>query len=274
MRGRISSMTTIFTPTQQAAWEEDGYLHIPGLLTPAETERLQEWVAEISSWPAEAGKWMHHFEQTPSGPQLARSEYLTAFHGGLRRLLMEGKLSEVAEELLGEPVRLYKEKINYKYAGGGGYRAHQDAPAYEFVKNHITCSVAVDRATTENGCLFFAAGWHRRGLLHLDDRGCIAPDFAATLPWRPLPMEPGDAVFFSSFAPHLSPPNNTDDARRALYVTYNAASEGDWRESYYEDKRRSLAAVHDSAGGLMRISKIDHFEGKPARVLMKGSRDE
>ena len=51
--------------------------------------------------------------------------------------------------------------------------------------------------------------------------------------------EPGDAVFFDSFAPHKSAPNLTDRARRVLYITYNAASEGDHLEQYYADKRQS-----------------------------------
>ena len=38
-----------------------------------------------------------------------------------------GRVIEAVGELLGEPAVLYKEKINYKYPGGGGYAAHQEA---------------------------------------------------------------------------------------------------------------------------------------------------
>ena len=37
----------------------------------------------------------------------------------------------------------------------------------------------------------------------------------------------GDAIFFDSFIPHRSYPNSTEEPRRVLYVTYNAASAGD-----------------------------------------------
>ena len=75
-------------------------------------------------------------------------------------------------------------------------------------------------------------------------------------------MEAGDALFFSSYAPHKSPPNHSDRPRRTLYLTYNATTEGDLREEYYQDKRRSLAA-RKAAGEKARISKIGHFAGIP-----------
>ena len=48
-----------------------------------------------------------------------------------------------------------------------------------------------------------------------------------------------DAIFFNSYTPHRSGPNMTNNRRRVLYVTYNAASEGDHRREYYADKRLS-----------------------------------
>jgi ectoine hydroxylase-related dioxygenase (phytanoyl-CoA dioxygenase family) len=56
----------------------------------------------------------------------------------------------------------------------------------------------------------------------------------------PLPTEPGDVVFFDSYVPHASKPNLTDRARRALYLTYNRASDGDHRARYFADKRAAF----------------------------------
>ena len=60
-----------------------------------------------------------------------------------------------------------------------------------------------------------------------------------TLDYISVPTNPGDTIFFDSFIPHRSGPNMTDEKRRVLYVTYNAASEGDNRKKYYADKRLS-----------------------------------
>ena len=47
-------------------------------------------------------------------------------------------------------------------------------------------------------------------------------------------------VLFDAYVPHRSAPNLTDSPRRVLYLTYNKASEGDHRERYYADKRKSF----------------------------------
>lgn len=244
-------------------WEQKGYVQFPSFLSETETNDLKEWVEQISSWPPDPEKWMHHFEQIGPIARPARTEYIIDFHDGLRRLLTTGKVPETAGSLLGQPVVLYKEKINYKYPGGGGYAAHQDAPAYEFVKLHITCSIAIDDATPENGCLYFAPELHREGLIHLNDQGCIEESKAKSLNWEPIPMKAGDALFFSSYAPHYSPSNQTDQSRRTLYLTYNALAEGDLRESYYADKRQAFADAAKTGDQRMRVSKIGHFNGKP-----------
>jgi ectoine hydroxylase-related dioxygenase (phytanoyl-CoA dioxygenase family) len=56
----------------------------------------------------------------------------------------------------------------------------------------------------------------------------------------PVPTEPGDVLFFDSLAPHASKPNLTDRPRRMLYLTYNAAAEGDHHDRYFAEKRASF----------------------------------
>ena len=68
-------------------------------------------------------------------------------------------------------------------------------------------------------------------------------------------------MFFSSFAPHYSGPNLTDQPRRSLYVTYNPASDGQFRHDYYAAKHTAIAAGEVSD----RVSKIGHFQGNLVR---------
>ena len=243
-------------------WAKNGFVLIKQIFSPAKIASIRDWVEEIAEWPADSTRWIHHFEQTPSGPKLARTENYIPFHDGLRSLLTSGELVRALGECFGEPVVVYKEKINYKFPGGGGYAAHQDAPAYDFVKEHITCSIPVDPATVENGCLFFSPELHRQGLISPDGRGCIEESVAEKMEWIACPAEPGDVLFFSSYAPHFSPPNQSSHPRRTIYVTYNAASTGDFREQYYSDKRQSLAKLKESGIEPTKISKIGHFRGR------------
>ena len=109
----------------------------------------------------------------------------------MEKLLTGGKVLDIVSELMGEPAVLYKEKINYKYPGGGGYAPHQDAPAYEFVTFHITCLISVDPATPESGCLSFSPGQYEKGFIALDEKGCIAEEVASEMEWVEVPTEPG-----------------------------------------------------------------------------------
>jgi hypothetical protein len=225
-----------------------------------EAAELRGWIDEVAAWPDE-GEWLHHREMTDDGPKLCRSENLVPFHTGLRGLLTEGPMLDAASALLGEPAVLYKEKVNYKLPGGAGYAPHQDAPAYPFVAKHVSCLVAIDDAGIDNGCLEVASGAHHE-LLPTDERGCIRADVAATFTWEPVPVRSGQTVWFHSWTPHRSGANRSSHARRALYPTYNAASEGDLREAYYRDKLALFAEGHAS-GDRVQVSLIGDFEGRP-----------
>jgi hypothetical protein len=254
-------MTTISDAILQV-WQTHGYVQIPQLLSPELVNDVSRWVADLARFPttpAGGDSVWQHFEQTENGTVLARTEYFLDFHPGFHDLLTRGAIPEILGQILGEPVVLYKEKINYKYPGGAGYAPHQDAAAYLHGDSHLTCAIAIDPATPENGCLYFAAGQHQRGLLARNEQGCIVKEVCEQMIWIPEPLAAGDGLVFSSYAPHFSPPNRTKNSRRTLYLTYNALREGNLREKYYQDKRDRLKHNPDSA----QLSLIGHFQGRP-----------
>ncbi len=256
----------ICTPDQLASWRADGWLVLPGLLDDASVAEITRWIEEVASWAGDGStpptRGLHHFERTDRGPALARSERFADDHAGLGSLLRASVVTDVLAELLGEPAVLFKEKVNHKQPGGAGFAPHQDATAYRFVDHHVSVMVPVDPSTTASGCLDFAPG-HTRGLLPAE-RGRIRDDVAAELGWRPVEVGPGDLVCFDSYAPHRSGTNTSDRPRRALYLTYNAASRGDHRARYYADKEAELAREGGSFDGeRVRISINDDFLGRP-----------
>ncbi len=252
----------VLSAIQREQWRAHGFVVLRGILDAARVAELTAWVEEIEGWSARHGPGMHHFEQTAAGPRIARSEDFDSSHPGLSSFLRGGLLPTILAELFGEPAVLFKEKINYKYPGGGGFAPHQDAPAYRFVDHHISCMVPLDPATVQSGCLYLAPG-HDRGLLPNVD-GRISDEWLAHATWEPLEAAPGDIMFFDSYAPHKSDTNQSDSPRRVMYLTYNAASKGDFREPYYADKRAEFAAAGErGASGNVRMSINDDFLGKP-----------
>lgn len=260
-------MTT--TTLDLARWQQAGFLRLDGFLHGPTLAALQTWVDDIESWPAGEGPWLQHDELTDAGPRRTRSENFVPFHDGMRQLLTEGPLVAMASALFGEPAVLYKEKINYKPAGGAGFAPHQDQSAYPHITQSITCLLAVDDATVENGCLEFVAAMHQ-GMLPRNAEGCIASEVAARLDWVAMPVPAGSVLWFHGFTPHRSGPNHTGTARRALYLTYNRLAEGDRRATYYADKARAFTAMGSTTGtGAERLSLIGHFQGRPVPVVKR-----
>ena len=246
---------------QLADYEDHGYLVLRGAVDRGRLTEVTAWVDEVTAWADADGPGLHHFEQTDDGPALARSEDLVGHHAGLRSFLTEGLVPDLAGALLGEPATLYKEKVNYKQPGGAGFAPHQDAPAYRFVDFHVSCMVPLDSATEASGCLWVADG--RPGeVLAMDGLRGLTEEVVASFEWHPVEVEPGDLLWFDSYVPHRSGTNVTDVARRALYLTYNAASAGDFRTTYYEDKHATFAGLEGDADRA-RLSITDDFLGRP-----------
>ena len=143
-------------------------------------------------------------------------------------------------QLLGEKAALFKEKINFKMPGGDGFKPHQDSQAGwdVYADFFISALVSIDAATLENGCLKLVRGHHKRGMFRswepMTDADMAGMDF------QPVPTQPGDIVFFDSFAPHASDANLSQKIRRIYYATYNRASAGEHMARYYEDKHKNF----------------------------------
>jgi hypothetical protein len=241
-------------------FHERGWVIIDAI-GPATAASVPEWVDDVAALADGERGVLQHFELTDTGPQLCRSENFVPIHAALRALLCNGVLLELAGALLGEPAVLYKEKVNYKLPGGAGYSPHQDAPAYPMIDVHVSAMLAVDDADGSNGGLEVVSGCFDR-VLPLDERGCIDASVVERLDWRPVPVRAGQTLWFHSRTPHRSGPNRSDQPRRALYPTYNAAREGDLRAAYYDAKRAAFASA--PTGDRARVSLIGDFEGRPA----------
>lgn len=253
------------TSSQQPTTEQIDFFQTHGwLITEAyedqQIQNLKLWVTEISNWP-DGGSWLHYRELTEFGPKLCRTEYFTSFHQGMHNFLTSGRMLETASALLGERAVLYKEKINYKLAGGAGYSPHQDAPAYRFIDTHISCMIAVDDSNVENGCLEVVSGAHQE-LLPMNDDGCIRDDYVRKLHWEFAELQSGQTLWFHSKTPHRSGDNLSTRDRRAIYPTYNALSEGDLRERYYAQKFAEFRTAQLDTEKV-QVSLINDFRGKP-----------
>jgi hypothetical protein len=243
-----------------ADYRRDGFLLCRGLFGPEDGAELRRATDEAQAWPEQPGAWMVYGEQSlrePGRRLINRIENFYPYHPGFKAIFDGDKLLGRMGDLLGEPAVLFKDKINFKLAGGDGFKPHQDQQAgwSVYASLFVTALVAIDEATEANGCLELAAGHHTRGLIGpewapLSERDLRGIEFV------PCPTQPGDAVFFDSFVPHRSGPNLSDEPRRVLYVTYNRLAEGDHRVRYYADKRKSYPPDVEREPGRQYVYRV------------------
>lgn len=248
------------TDKEMADFNRDGFLVIKKMYTPREINELSRWIDELAQRPPEKGKMMAYYEESllHKGQKiLSRIEKFADTHEGFKTFVHAGKMLGRASELLGEPSVLFKEKINFKLPGGGGFKPHQDIqPGWDdYASYFISVLVTIDKSTVENGCLELGAGHHKRGLIGRKWEPLEGKELEG-ITFVKYPIEPGDVAFFDCFVPHQSEPNLTDKPRRNLYLTYNRLSEGDAREKYFADKRKSYPPDYEREPGKQYTFKV------------------
>ena len=252
--------TKHFSPRSLSGYHRDGFVVVRGMYSRPEIEVFSRHIDRLVAQGPQFGKEMFYFEGSllEKGRRvLSRIEKFADFNQGLKNFVYDPRMMGRAAELLGEQAVLFKEKINFKLSGGGGFAPHQDIqPGWdEYAPFFLSVLVTVDKSTLENGCLELVAGHHKRGMIGkkwkpLEGRELDGMDF------KPVPMEPGDVAFFDCFVPHQSKPNLTPEQRRNLYLTFNRASDGNWREKYFTDKRKSYPPDNERQAGKEYVFKV------------------
>jgi ectoine hydroxylase len=163
-----------------------------------------------------------------------------------------------AEQILGGEVYHYHSKMIMKDPRvGGAWTWHQDY-GYWYQNGVLqplltSVSIAVDRATKENGCLQVIAGSHDCGrvdhVLSGDQAGADRERVDEILKRMPLvyvEMEPGDALFFHCNLLHRSDQNRSEHPRWSMICCYNAARNDPFKEAHHP-RYTPLKVVPDSA---------------------------
>ncbi len=153
------------------------------------------------------------------------------------------RIVDSVERLLGGEVYHYHHKMILKEPlSGGAWEWHQDYGYWYdngcLFPDLVSCMIAVDRATRQNGCLQVLKGSHRMGRINhgpIGDQTGADPERVRAAVERMetvfCELEPGDAIFFHCNLLHRSDRNTGDSPRWALICCYNAARNDPYKES-------------------------------------------
>jgi len=219
-------------------YQTDGYVVVEDALAPDAGETVRERLREYTHGDRDPDTFQSQIE-----PAVERGEIDVAEEGdavrkfeGLgmvrdddvfRDVMQNDRITAVAEDLLGPNLKLLRSAAMFKPPQVGSEKGfHQDAAYYPIRPlDHVTVWIALDDATPENGCMQVVPGAHTDGLLgheavEYDTDIVIGERDYEPADAQPVPMEAGSALFTHCLLPHYTSPNDTDDWRRALIMSY------------------------------------------------------
>jgi len=222
------------TEEQVRFYEENGFLQLHDVLTMPEVEELRRHVdraiedvkkQSLNLGPrTDAGytkvflQMVNIWERYP-----AMEDYVhNVRNGEIARKLTRSKF-----------VRLWHDQALIKYPKDSKPTAwHQDTVYWPMNEaGGLSCWMALDDVTVENGCMWFIPGTHKLGPLESVDLGNASEDsilsilpeaYRAKKPVA-MPMKAGSCTFHNGLTLHYAGPNVTDKPRRAMVTIYMPA---------------------------------------------------
>jgi phytanoyl-CoA hydroxylase len=153
----------------------------------------------------------------------------------MREAMAHPRVVDVLKTLIGPNIKAMQTMLFVKKAGMPGQAWHQDEH-YIATRDRSLCGawIALEDATTENGCLWMHPGSHAPGILYPthrhDDERFDPSDEAFGHPFereggRPVELKAGGVAFFNGYVLHRSLPNYASTGfRRALVTHYMSAN--------------------------------------------------
>ncbi|MFI2433411.1 phytanoyl-CoA dioxygenase family protein [Streptomyces sp. NPDC018693] len=208
----------------------DGFTVVRGMFGYDEIEAVRAEFAALHAGGAVPG----HFEPRAGNDPLDRFPRVMQPHeisGLARGVLLDVRLREVVEVLLGEEVLAAQSMFYFKPPGARGQALHQDN-FYLRVEpgTCVAAWIACDVIGRDNGGLEVVPGTHEMDLFcpeTADAEVSFAREYVpppAGLSAVPVDMTPGDVLFFNGTLVHGSQPNRSARFRRSFIGHYVGAS--------------------------------------------------
>ena len=213
------------TQTQIDQFDNDGYVIVNDIFT---SDELKELVVITDEAQADAVAYL----ASQPNERIAISEIgaitfaaqIASRKPEIGKFVKNTKIMGACRDLIGPDVRMYHDQAVYKQIEKPRrFPWHQDN-GYLFVEpqHYLTCWIALNDVTIENGCPQIISGLHKNGTLSHYFVPTLGYECFENPSSTPVVAEikAGGAVFFSSLTPHLTGPNSSNNVRKAYIVQY------------------------------------------------------
>ena len=231
------------TSEQKNFFISEGYLNFGSFLDQERLRQIGDAIDAIASreieYPSELIRWEPGSKEQGLAQGSDRKQFVYQIRYPHRHIplfmdhAMDPVILDVVEDLLGPEVVLYNTQAVPKNAFHGSPEPwHQDS-AYFPIRpmNLVSCWIAIDEATVQNGCMRFIPGSHKLGLAE-HSTGRLMSGASGGTPAAvqeivvdaskaiAVPLRPGHGSLHHSLTHHGTPPNHTPFRRRAIISHY------------------------------------------------------
>lgn len=215
-----AKMTIKISDEQMKQYKELGYIIFNNLFTDAEMDKVR---TIIDGFDAESEAILRQKEKDfiSSAGQINFTSGLNFRSPELQQFAADQRFVDITTTILGPDIKLYWDQSVYKRPEASkDFPWHQDngyVPTEP--EQYVTCWIALDDATVENGCIWVQPGTHHKGFVpHIKtDLGYIC--YYGDIEGIPVELKKGSIVAFNSLLFHRSTPNRSKTQTRKAYIT-------------------------------------------------------
>lgn len=219
-----------------AHFQEQGYLVVHNAFAPAEVQAALAGLLYLISGEHPTFKGVMYEKKAKGIPvdQMnaeARQDFVRKFmwfvgyDDRLKAMAEHPAMLALLTQLIGAPPALFQDMALIKPPKIGREKPwHQDHAYFDLPLGTPVVGVwiALDAATTDNGCMVIYPGSQRMGpVVHFNRRDWqICDTYDRFQGARAVPLQPGGALFFHSLLQHGTPANTSPKRRRAVQFHY------------------------------------------------------
>ncbi len=214
----------MITEAQRKQYEEEGYLIFDRFFSEQEIKAITSIIDKYDEATErrlrERGQ---SFINIPG--QINFTALINKMDREVQQFGCQPRMAMLAVDILGPDVQLYWDQSVYKRP-----EAYRDFPWHQdngYVptepEHYLTCWIALEDSTIENGCIWVLPGSHRQGFVEHKKTDIGWQCYFGEDPGIPVPLQRGSMVAFHSLLFHRSTPNRSGSIRKAYILQYSQA---------------------------------------------------
>jgi phytanoyl-CoA hydroxylase len=214
----------MITTQQLQSFKDSGYFIMENVFSPQEmdvlTAKIDHFVDEHNlSLKASGAQGQGSIDRAD---QITFTSHLVKKDALFQQFCSQPMFIDLTTKLLGPDVALYWDQAVYKRP-----ETHKDFPWHQdngyglvLSEPYVTCWIALEDATVENGCIWVMPETHQQGIVEHRKTPIGWQCYFGDDPGTPVPLKKGSMAVFSSLLFHRSGPNVSDHIRKGYIVQY------------------------------------------------------